>query len=433
MVIHKINVSKIVQRRRSLAVVLLFSFFISLFLLCLSAFSTSLTTKASILIAHFNPVASMRSFLVDESSGEDLAAYTISERSLRMAESETTSDWTSKLSSCDLFDGQWVVDDAYPIYKPISCPYVDKAFDCFKNGRPDSGFLKLRWRPRNCDIPRFNGTKMLQLLRGKRLVFVGDSLNRNMWESLICAVSESLDDQKKVVQVSGKREFNTVGFYSFKFKDYNCSIDFVRSPFLVKELQRGSKSETLRIDMIDDKAEEYREADIIVFNSGHWWTHSKTKKGKNFFQEGDHIYSSLPVNEAYLKAMRTWAKWVDANIDPDRTRVFFRGYSASHFKGGQWNSGGNCHGEKRPVANEADLAPYPWMMTRVAERVIAEMKTHVFYLNITKMTSFRKDGHPSIFRPFGKAGKAQDCSHWCLPGVPDSWNELLYAALVVSH
>ncbi|CAM8993826.1 unnamed protein product [Rhodiola kirilowii] len=70
------------------------------------------------------------------------------------------------------------------------------------------------------------------------------------------------------------------------------------------------------------------------------------------------------------------------------------------------------------------------MMTRVAERVIAEMKTHVFYLNITKMTSFRKDGHPSIFRPFGKA---QDCSHWCLPGVPDSWNELLYAALVVSH
>ncbi|KAM0902155.1 hypothetical protein ACQ4PT_019484 [Festuca glaucescens] len=21
----------------------------------------------------------------------------------------------------------------------------------------------------------------------------------------------------------------------------------------------------------------------------------------------------------------------------------------------------------------------------------------------------------------------EDCSHWCLPGVPDTWNELLYA------
>ncbi|CAN6921912.1 unnamed protein product, partial [Brassica oleracea var. botrytis] len=20
----------------------------------------------------------------------------------------------------------------------------------------------------------------------------------------------------------------------------------------------------------------------------------------------------------------------------------------------------------------------------------------------------------------------QDCSHWCLPGVPDTWNEILY-------
>jgi hypothetical protein len=27
------------------------------------------------------------------------------------------------------------------------------------------------------------------------------------------------------------------------------------------------------------------------------------------------------------------------------------------------------------------------------------------------------------------AKKSQDCVHWCLPGVPDTWNELLYALL----
>lgn len=104
-------------------------------------------------------------------------------------------------------------------------------------------------------------------------------------------------------------------------------------------------------------------------------------------------------------------------------------------RGGQWNSGGNCDGETQPITDDAYLAPYPWMMS-VLESVISEMKTPVFYLNITKMTDYRKDGHPSIFREArGQryAGIVQDCSHWCLPGVPDSWNELLYATLIISH
>lgn len=39
----------------------------------------------------------------------------------------------------------------------------------------------------------------------------------------------------------------------------------------------------------------------------------------------------MAVADAYTKALKTWAKWVDANIK-NHTRVFFRGYSASHFK-----------------------------------------------------------------------------------------------------
>lgn len=44
------------------------------------------------------------------------------------------------------------------------------------------------------------------------------------------------------------------------------------------------------------------------------------------------MYNKLEVTEAYTKALRTWAQWVDANIDSNRTRVFFRGFSASHFR-----------------------------------------------------------------------------------------------------
>lgn len=55
----------------------------------------------------------------------------------------------------------------------------------------------------------------------------------------------------------------------------------------------------------------------------------------------------------------------------------------------------------------------------------------VQFLNITYLTEFRKDSHPSLHRESGTAADApQDCSHWCLPGVPDTWNELLYAYLL---
>ncbi|CAK9169953.1 unnamed protein product [Ilex paraguariensis] len=201
--------------------------------------------------------------------------------------------------------------------------------------------------------------------------------------------------------------------------------------------KNGSKKETLRLDMVERSSALYKSADIIIFNTGHWWTHEKTSLGKDYYQEGSHVYSELNVLEAFRKALTTWARWVDANINPMRTSVFFRGYSASHFSGGQWNSGGQCDSETEPIKNETYLRQYPPKMT-VLERVLKGMKTHVSYLNITSLTDYRKDGHPSIYRKQNLSEEEktsplrfQDCSHWCLPGVPDAWNELLYAELLV--
>ncbi|GFQ07934.1 protein trichome birefringence-like 4 [Phtheirospermum japonicum] len=41
--------------------------------------------------------------------------------------------------------------------------------------------------------------------------------------------------------------------------------------------------------------------------------------------------------------------------------------------------------------NNAHLSPYPWMM-RALETEISRIKMLVFYLNITKMTDYRKKG-----------------------------------------
>ncbi|KAK8563298.1 hypothetical protein V6N13_007753 [Hibiscus sabdariffa] len=61
-------------------------------------------------------------------------------------------------------------------------------------------------------------------------------------------------------------------------------------------------------------------------------THEKTSKGKDYYQEGSHVYNELNVLEAFRKALTTRARWVDASVNPMKTMVFFRGYSASHFR-----------------------------------------------------------------------------------------------------
>ncbi|KAH0887845.1 hypothetical protein HID58_050274 [Brassica napus] len=349
--------------------------------------------------------------------------------------------WSESLKDCEFFDGEWIMDDSYPLYKPGSCNIIDEQFNCISNGRPDKDFQKLKWKPKKCSLPRLNGGIMLEMLRGRRLVFVGDSLNRNMWESLVCMLKGSVKDESKVYEASGRHHFRGEAEYSFVFQDYNCTVEFFVSPFLVQENEivdkKGTKKETLRLDLVGKSSEQYKGADIIVFNTGHWWTHEKTSKGEDYYQEGSNVYHELAVLEAFRKALTTWGRWVEKNVNPNKSLVFFRGYSASHFSGGQWNSGGACDSETEPIKNETYLTPYPDKM-KVLEKVLKGMRTPVTYLNITRLTDYRKDGHPSVYRKQSLSDKEkktpllyQDCSHWCLPGVPDSWNEIFYAELLV--
>lgn len=376
-----------------------------------------------------------------KSSSEDVPSSTVLplEKKVDFA-SHTDQDQSPTISSpppspdgkqCDLSIGKWVEDDSYPLYRPGTCPFVDEAFSCQSNGRPDSKYDRWRWVPRDCNIPRFNGTHMLERLKGKRLVFVGDSLNRNQWESMLCMLWESLPDKRRIVQINGGRISKLPGAYVFKFMDYDFKVEFYTSPYLVDKEDGDNPTDfRVRLDRLDKSERRWRKASILVFNTGHWWTTDKIGEGENRFQEGLKVYEKMNVSVAYSKALMTWAKWVATYVTPQNTSVFFRGYSPVHYIGGQWNSGGQCHDETEPIFNESFLTPYPRKM-QVLEEILQEMKLPVQVLNITRLSDFRKDAHPATYgHARDHVVQYQDCSHWCLPGLPDTWNELLYSALI---
>jgi hypothetical protein len=76
----------------------------------------------------------------------------------------------------------------------------------------------------------------------------------------------------------------------------------------------------------------------------------------------------------------------------------------------------------------------------IANNVTKSTKVKVDFLNITTLSEYRKDAHTSVYTirqgivltPQQQADPATyaDCIHWCLPGLPDTWNELLYTRII---
>ncbi|KAI9121767.1 hypothetical protein K1719_007157 [Acacia pycnantha] len=88
----------------------------------------------------------------------------------------------------------------------------------------------------------------------------------------------------------------------------------------------------LRLDEVDGNGEAWRNADVLSFNTGQWWTHQGSLQGWDHEEFRGKFYRDMDRLAALEIGLKTWANWVDVNIDRSRTKVFFQAFSPTHYK-----------------------------------------------------------------------------------------------------
>ncbi|KQK11173.1 protein YLS7 [Brachypodium distachyon] len=348
--------------------------------------------------------------------------------------------------TCDLYRGEWVFDSSGPLYTNNSCPLITQMQNCQGNGRPDKDYESWRWKPEQCILPRLDAKKFLELMRGKTVAFVGDSVARNQMESLLCILW-----QVETPVNRGSRKMSR-----WVFRSTSTTILRIWSSWLVhRSIEAvGFAPKGLDKVFLDIADETFMESvptfDVLVISSGHWFA-----KRSAYILDGNVVGGQLwwprqagkmQINniDAFGVSVETCLTAVATN--PNFTGIaVLRTYSPDHYEGGAWNTGGSCTGKVKPldqvVRNGYTDTMYGKQIAgfRKAVQNSGVHSSKLKLMDITEPFALRADGHPGPYRspdpnkktqrgPDGKP-PPQDCLHWCMPGPVDTWNEMLFETI----
>eukprot|EP00850_Spirogloea_muscicola_P013392 SM000090S24354 [mRNA] locus=s90:545822:548138:- [translate_table: standard] len=390
-------------------------------------------------------------------------------------------------AACDLSAGVWVNRSSEPPLYNATCPYIRDPWNCAKyHGRGSGASLaplehSWCWEPAACRLDRFSASTFLARMRGRRLAFVGDRVVGNQFDSFVCMLADAETPERIQTEDSGSRDDGADGAHiTYRFYRSNVTIAHFHSTFLVKvdtavdvnvtecrlnhanasaaaaaslsaspttslsapadslggaavavepALEEACYPNRLSIDEPDPVwATEAHNFDALVLGSGGEWReealesqglaiHAAGVRQVNMSLEG------VSGEWAYPRAMAAVASWLSNPANFAGIAVF-RSFSPRH-------QHKECAGQSlltRDAAVRLSQGGEAYAFNMATATALAGSRLR--YLNITLMSLERGEGHPWMSSPLHPK---PDCTHWCLPGVPDSWNEALAALLLRAY
>ncbi|KAI3714490.1 hypothetical protein L6452_21445 [Arctium lappa] len=339
--------------------------------------------------------------------------------------------------ACNLGKGKWVAADNRPLYSGFGCKqWLSGMWACRLTQRTDFGYEKLNWQPKDCKMDDFTKTKFLKRMQDKTLAFVGDSLGRQQFQSLMCMVTggEEMADVEDVGKEYGlviPQGSARPDGWAYRFPSTNTTILYYWSATLCDLQPIDPTSPTTDYAMHLDQPPAFLKhfldrIHVLVLNTGHHWNRGKLNANRWVMYVGGKPNTNRRIADiggAKNFTIYSVVRWVNAELPKHPgLKVFMRSISPRHFFNGEWNTGGTCDSTS-PGALEVlqDESSDP-----VAAGAVKG--TNVKLLDVTGLSLVREEGHISRYSIRAAPGM-QDCLHWCLPGVPDTWNELLFAQI----
>lgn len=275
-------------------------------------------------------------------------------------------------------------------------------------------------------------------MQDKTIAFIGDSLGRQQFQSLMCMATggeESPEVQNvgwEYGLVKARGAIRPDG-WAYRFPKTNTTILYYWSASL-SDLQPLNISDKLsNVAMHLDRPPAFMSRflhrfDVLVLNTGHHWNRGKLTANRWIMHVNGKPNEDKQIEviaNAKNLTIYSIARWLDLQlVSHPRLKAFFRTISPRHFFNGDWNTGGSCD-NTIPLINGSEVIQEGSTDTTIEG---ALKGTKIKILDITALSQLRDEAHMSRYTTRGTLNSS-DCLHWCLPGIPDTWNELLVAQI----
>ncbi|KAK6152022.1 hypothetical protein DH2020_014657 [Rehmannia glutinosa] len=229
---------------------------------------------------------------------------------------------------CNYAKGKWVLDDSRPLYSGAGCKqWLSSMWACRLTQRTDFEYEKLRWQPKDCTMEEFTGSKFLQRMQDKTLAFVGDSLGRQQFQSLMCMVSggeerpDVLDVGYEYGLVKARGAVRPDG-WAYRFPSTNTTILYYWSASLCDLEPIDPSNPVTNFAMHLDRPPAFlrrfiHKFDVLVLNTGHHWNRGKLNANRWVMYVGGVPNTNRKIADiagAKNFTVHSIVKWVNSQL-----------------------------------------------------------------------------------------------------------------------